>query len=376
MYYQEKSLFQYLYEPIVVQYSAIISFIIGTLLNIINQVQHFDSGLNWGEITLTFFIPFIVATFFLALLSRRIAKATANLESSLDIKITPETILSPLAIIDELSRQVFQNATNVNKASIQRASFAKEVVKKISDISDNHREFSMEFENGVVQSENASNTFNEVYGFVHTMTSSTHTTAEASEALQLEINSFLDEFDKIKSLATTITSTSEKTNLLALNAAIEAARAGESGRGFAVVAEEVKSLANNSKGNADSINKTLTTLETRQETIRRRIDELTNAMKTAQGKSNGDEDAVSTYSTNAKTYLSKLNQIMNDALLQTRSQVDELQDIRDTVSEMAEGAQKAIAGSATNMKIGKELIDTTEVAKQATMEVEQKLEAA
>ncbi len=58
---------------------------------------------------------------------------------------------------------------------------------------------------------------------------------------------------QIGELTNTILKIAAKTNLLALNAAIEAARAGEAGKGFAVVADEIRTLADNSKQNANAI---------------------------------------------------------------------------------------------------------------------------
>ncbi len=58
---------------------------------------------------------------------------------------------------------------------------------------------------------------------------------------------------QIGELTNTILEIAAKTNLLALNAAIEAARAGEAGKGFAVVADEIRTLADNSKQNANAI---------------------------------------------------------------------------------------------------------------------------
>jgi methyl-accepting chemotaxis protein len=70
----------------------------------------------------------------------------------------------------------------------------------------------------------------------------------------------------------------EQTNLLALNATIEAARAGEAGRGFAVVASEVKELAHQSGGNAETITQTLGEVQEQVMAATRRVAEITSGV--------------------------------------------------------------------------------------------------
>jgi len=74
------------------------------------------------------------------------------------------------------------------------------------------------------------------------------------------VQSLEQESENITKILDVIRSIAEQTNLLALNAAIEAARAGEQGRGFAVVADEVRSLAQRSRGATEEIDTVLMNL--------------------------------------------------------------------------------------------------------------------
>ncbi|HWR41045.1 MAG TPA: methyl-accepting chemotaxis protein [Patescibacteria group bacterium] len=76
---------------------------------------------------------------------------------------------------------------------------------------------------------------------------------QKSQRAEAEMSAVVDTLQIINQAIQTIDAIANQTNLLALNASIEAARAGEHGRGFAVVAEEVRTLAEQSKGFAGHI---------------------------------------------------------------------------------------------------------------------------
>ncbi|RIX51422.1 methyl-accepting chemotaxis protein [Paenibacillus nanensis] len=76
-----------------------------------------------------------------------------------------------------------------------------------------------------------------------------------------QVSHLVDDLNKqsqsISSVTKAIFEITEQTNILSINASIEAARAGEHGKGFAVVANEVRSLAEQARLSAKTIQETI-----------------------------------------------------------------------------------------------------------------------
>jgi methyl-accepting chemotaxis protein len=158
------------------------------------------------------------------------------------------------AVIDQLTREFNDGATNALAAVSTAASRMKGSAEKMSRVAAQAKE-----QTGVVASASEQAAANvqtvaaateELSGSISEISrqvgESARIAAQAVEQVaksEVTVTELANAANRIGEVVGLINTIAAQTNLLALNATIEAARAGEAGKGFAVVASEVKSLA-------------------------------------------------------------------------------------------------------------------------------------
>lgn len=306
------------------------------------------------------------------LMNSSLEKTILNISHMIEkVKDTANNVTVQAKNLSSVSEEMAASSENV-ALSVQEVSKSNEFQSgELFDITSELNEFSNRIQSIV----NAIKSIDANSVSIHTMANESDSKLEALiESVNGLIISFQNFSEKMNALGVKIgninditnyiNNISEQTNLLALNAAIEAARAGEQGKGFSVVAEEIRKLAEESKGATQNINKLTVDIEND-------TSEIITMTSSMNNKLIHQSNVVATSLDSFKKIISAVELItpeINEVTASVSDLYDEKNTITEKVSNTYSQSEEISATSEEMAALSQEVsISSSEVAKSASI---------
>ncbi|MEH6649769.1 MAG: methyl-accepting chemotaxis protein [Motiliproteus sp.] len=250
------------------------------------------------------------------------------------------------------AQEITSNARSVNQASSQRLEKVEHNYRLVEQLVDQSNEMANLSRESGSSAQSTADTSARSIDQLQVLTAKIAT----AEQNITEFSSLLEGLNQnnqtITQLVEAIKGIADQTNLLALNAAIEAARAGEYGRGFAVVADEVRALASTANGSAEQIQGEMSKIMSISNAI---VTQQNSVVASIEDSRNITSDIVASLN-DVNTLSQQSAQAAESVIGCVQMQVEGAGQVLQNIGLIVEDTHQAVAGSATNVEIGEQLV--------------------